>query len=265
MGVRMDSDAVVSPGWLAERLDDPDVSVVDVREGWEYDGIGHIPGAVSIPFDRFRSEEGAAGMLPDPETWRELLSGVGVGADDHLVAYDDTHGVFAARFLVTALLLGHDPAKLHLLDGDYSAWTREHETEGTTPERAPSEYRRTAPSSSPLVDTEAVADAVDSGAVLVDTRSPEEYAEAHIPGAVNLDWKALVDDETRGLKAEGVLRETLESKGILPKKRVVLYCNTARRISHTYVVLKWLGYDDVGFYEGSMTEWVAENRPTESS
>ena len=35
----------------------------------------------------------------------------------------------------------------------------------------------------------------------------------------------------------------------------MLYCNTARRISHTYVVLRHLGYGDVAFYEGSLTEW----------
>jgi thiosulfate/3-mercaptopyruvate sulfurtransferase len=40
----------------------------------------------------------------------------------------------------------------------------------------------------------------------------------------------------------------------------VLYCNTARRISHTYTVLRHLGYDDLAFYEGSLTEWEAEGR-----
>jgi len=40
----------------------------------------------------------------------------------------------------------------------------------------------------------------------------------------------------------------------------VLYCNTARRISHTYVVLRHLGFEGVAFYEGSMTEWVAAGR-----
>ena len=35
---------VVGPGWLSDRLDE--VRVVDVRERWEYEGIGHVPGAV---------------------------------------------------------------------------------------------------------------------------------------------------------------------------------------------------------------------------
>ena len=48
---------IVSTDWVADRLDA--VSVVDVRDAWEYDGIGHLPGAVNIPFDSFRAEEHA--------------------------------------------------------------------------------------------------------------------------------------------------------------------------------------------------------------
>jgi thiosulfate/3-mercaptopyruvate sulfurtransferase len=70
-----------------------------------------------------------------------------------------------------------------------------------------------------------------------------------------LDWLELVDDETRGLKSREELETILEDRGITPDHRVVLYCNTARRISHTYVVLRHLGYEHVEFYEGSLTEW----------
>ena len=51
-----------------------------------------------------------------------------VSDGDDVVAYDDMHGVFAARLLVTCELYGHDPDRLHLLDGDYSAWSRERAT-----------------------------------------------------------------------------------------------------------------------------------------
>ncbi len=245
---------VVSSTWLADRLGD--VRVVDVRDDWEFDGIGHLPGAVSIPFDRFRSADGDVGMLPGRDAWTDLLSGAGVAADDDVVAYDDTHGVFAARFLVTALLYGHDPEKLHLLDGDFSAWNRERETTTEATDVSGTVYEITEPAETPLVDFEAVEAALDDPeTVIVDTRDPAEYDEGHLPGAVNLDWRELVDDETRGLKPRDELDSILDAAGVTPDRRVVLYCNTARRISHTYVVLSHLGYDDVAFYEGSLTEW----------
>jgi thiosulfate/3-mercaptopyruvate sulfurtransferase len=254
------NESVVSTEWVTERLDD--LRVVDVRDAWEFDGIGHIPGAVNVPFDSFRSSEGDEGMLPGVETWERLLSEAGVESDDHLVAYDDTHGVFAARFLVTAELYGHSRDRLHLIDGDYSAWNRERETTTDATPVSPTEYAVREPDETPLVDYEFVVDALDDeDTAVVDTREEWEYEEAHLPGAVNLDWRELVDDETRGLKPREELEAILESNGIEPERRVLLYCNTARRISHTYVVLRSLGYEDIAFYEGSLTEWEERDGP----
>jgi thiosulfate/3-mercaptopyruvate sulfurtransferase len=272
------SEVVVTTGWLADRL--ADVVVVDVRDAWEFEGIGHVPTAVNVPFDTFRAgeheatadgpdetdDDGRQGMLPGTAAFEALLAQAGIERDDHLVAYDDHHGVFAARFLVTAELYGHDPSRLHLLDGDFTAWQRDHETATDPTEVTPTDYAATDPAdlATPLVDQNAVADAMASDAVLVDTREAWEFEEGHIPGAVRLDWRELVDDETRGLQARDELERILDSRGITRDRRVVLYCNTARRISHTYTVLRHLGYETVAFYEGSLTEWEADGRPIET-
>jgi thiosulfate/3-mercaptopyruvate sulfurtransferase len=259
----MTDDWVVSAAWLADHLGD--VRVVDVRDPWEYDSIGHVPGAVNVPFDAFRSgdRDSEGGMMPDAADWAALLGEAGITAADTIVAYDDTHGVFAARFLVTALYFGHDD--VHLLDGDYSGWTRAHEATTETSEPTPVEYELRDRRVGQFVDADAVSAALgDTGAVVVDTRDPEEFAAGHVPGAVNLNWRELVDAETRGLTSKDELESVLDAKGITRAKRVVLYCDTARRISHTFVVLSWLGFPDVSFYEGSFTDWRAKGRPVES-
>jgi len=251
---------VVDSDRVAARLEE--LRVIDVRDAWEYDGIGHLPGAVNVPFDAFRAErhaaaggEGEAGMLPGAERFGALLGDAGVSRDD-VVAYDDTHGVFAARFLVTCELYGHPTDRLHLLDGDYTAWNRDHGVERGAVEPEPATYEAAFDPAGPLIELVAVEDALgDRDAVVVDTREEWEYDEGHIPGAVRLDWRELVDEESRGLRPETELRDLLTERGITPDRRVVLYCNTARRISHTYVVLRHLGYGDVAFYEGSLTEW----------
>ncbi|QCC51082.1 sulfurtransferase [Halapricum salinum] len=259
----------VTQEWLADRLGK--VVVVDVRDGWEYDGIGHLPTAVSIPFDEFRADEHAAradgqgqGMLPGEETWESLLGEAGIAPEDDIVAYDDTHGVFAARFLVTAELYGHDPEKLHLLDGDFSAWQREREVSRDAPVVESTTYDVSPPTETPLVDMETVAAAVDGDAVLVDTRDDREFEAGHIPGAVQFDWREVVEEDSRGLKPLDEIETMLADRGITPDKRLVLYCNTARRISHTYVVLRHLGYERLEFYEGSLSEWEAAGRPLET-
>jgi len=260
---------IVSAEWVREQSD---LRIVDVRDVWEYDGLGHLPGAVSVPFDEFRatehgveSDEGR-GMLPDESDWEALLSAAGIAPGDDVLAYDDHHGVFAARFLVTADLFGHAPDRLHLLDGDFSSWQLEYETESDAPDVEPTGYDVDPPAETPLVgpdDTAAAAD--DPNAVLVDTREQREYDDGHIPGAVLLDWRDLVDNETRGILPREATLDVLESSGIVPEKRIVLYCNTARRISHTYVVLRHLGFESIDFYEGSLTEWEAEGRPLASN
>ncbi|WP_415378573.1 sulfurtransferase [Halosimplex sp. TS25] len=279
------SDIVVSAEWVADRLDE--VRIVDVRDAWEFDGIGHVPGAVNVPFDSFRADAHAAedeasdggsdadgpsgdaggdqGMLPGADVFADLLREAGITPDDRIVAYDDTHGVFAARFLVTAELYGHPRDRLHLLDGDFSAWRLDHETTSDVTEFEPSDYAVDPPAETPLVDIEAVAAAIEADdTVVVDTREAWEYEEGHIPGAVRLDWRELVDDETRGLKPREEIEAILDERGLTPDRRVVLYCNTARRISHTYTVLRHLGYPDLAFYEGSLTEWEAAGRELET-
>jgi len=262
------NDRVVSAEWLSGRLDRPELAVVDVRDAWEYDGIGHVPGAVNVPFDSFRADEhgdGEAGMLPGADVFGELLGSAGIRLDDEIVAYDDTHGVFAARFLVTAELYGHGSSKLHLLDGDYSVWNRTEPTTTETTAVDPAEYPARFRADGPLVDRAAVVTAIeDPDAVVVDTREAWEYEEGHLPGATRLDWRELVDTEARTIRPEPELRSLLEERGITPEKRIVLYCNTARRISHTYTVLRALGYPELAFYEGSLTEWQREGGAVET-
>ncbi len=261
----MDDSVIVSPDWLAARLEDPGVAVVDVRDAWEYGGIGHVPGAVNIPFDSYRDEAADdPGTLPGRETFEDLLGEAGISPDETVVVYDDTHGVFAARFRLTARAYGHEDVRL--LDGDFSAWNREHRTETEAPSIEPTAYAGTPFSfaESTLIDRAGVEAALESDAVLVDTRDPEEFSGAHLPGAVRFDWRGTVDDETRRLKPAAELETLFADRGITRDRRIVLYCNTARRISHTYAVLEALGYDHVSVYEGSLTEWLATDGEIET-
>ncbi|WP_248515106.1 sulfurtransferase [Salinarchaeum laminariae] len=270
------TELLVSTDWLADRIldeegaprSDAPVRVVDVRDAWEYDGMGHLPTAINLPFDEFRGAAGPGngddvGHLPGAEAFAELLGSHGLTREDTIVAYDDTNGVFAARFLVTALVYGFED--VHLLDGDLSAWRQSYPTNSESVRLPETDVEpiRVEGDASPLVDAEDVRAAIDDGAgpdtdahaVLLDTRDQSEYDAGHIPGAVRFDWQEAVDPQTRGVKPREELAAAFAERGITPDKRVLLYCNTSRRLSHTYVVLRWLGFDDVGIYEGSLAEW----------
>ena len=249
---------LADPSWLADHIDDPAVRIVDVRESWEYDSIGHLPGAVSIPFASYRDRDSAdPGTLPGANAFAELLGAAGISPADTIVAYDDPPGVFAARFVLTALAYGHRDVRL--LDGDFSAWRQQYETTTASPETDPVAYETLGlAKDAPIVRTEDVQAAVESGErTLIDTREAWEYEEGHLPGAVRLDWMELVDEDTRGIKPKDEIEKLLAARGIDTDRSrpIVLYCNTSRRLSHTFVVFRSVGFEDVAVYEGSLTAW----------
>ena len=71
---------------------------------------------------------------------------------------------------------------------------------------------------------------VSDGAVLLDVRSPEEYAEGHLPGAINLPV--------------GELRARVSDLG--PRSRgVVTYCRSGGRSARAATILRELGFSEV--------------------
>jgi rhodanese-related sulfurtransferase len=80
---------------------------------------------------------------------------------------------------------------------------------------------------------------------LLDVRTPQEFAEGHIAGAVNVPHDQLA---TR-------LAE-------VPKdKDVVLYCRSGRRAEIAAEVLAANGYTRLSHLEGDMIAWTEQGRP----
>lgn len=250
-----DQFAVIDPADLGNAVD----AIVDVREQRHFEEVGHVPDAVNVPYDSFRDPSSVStGKLPAREEFETLLGERGISPTDDIVAYDDERGVYAARFLLTAAAFGHE-GDLRLLDGGFDAWRQQGPVETRFPDRADTTYEAAAIDDDLVFDRNAVEAAVDGHALLIDTRTPAEYEQSHIPGAVQLSWEDLL---TNGrLQPAEELDELLEMKGIDRGRQIVLYCNTARRLSHTFVVLADLGFEDLAFYEGSLTDWVRAESP----
>jgi rhodanese-related sulfurtransferase len=82
---------------------------------------------------------------------------------------------------------------------------------------------------------------------VLDVRTPQEYAEGHVPGAVNVPH-----DQVASRLAE------------VPKdKDVVIYCRSGRRAALAAEVLEAQGYSRLSHLEGDMNAWVEKGRPVE--
>ncbi len=118
-----------------------------------------------------------------------------------------------------------------------------------------------------LIETEELAKLVDEPALrIVDLRTPEEYAEGHIPGAVHLRWQALDDLKANqeGLPIPKALAEELFSGvGIGDTTRVVAYDGPKTPFGATrlFFVLEFFGHDKVRVLNGGFKKWAQEGRP----
>jgi len=255
---------VIEPEELEARLGDDDVLLVDLSKPATYRQY-HIPGAVSLEYGRLvRAEKPVMGLLPEPERLAEVLGGLGLTPELHVVAYDDEGGGKASRLLWTLDVIGH--GQFSLLNGGLHAWANEgHSLDNQPVKPEPTTYPVGGEFRDGIADREYILARLDDpGVALVDARTPEEFSGAkrlaerggHIPGAVNLNWLETMDRRRnlRLLPAEA-LRATLEGLGISPDREVITYCQSHHRSAHTYVMLKWLGYPKVKGYPGAWSEW----------
>ncbi|MEP0712921.1 rhodanese-like domain-containing protein [Algoriphagus sp.] len=90
----------------------------------------------------------------------------------------------------------------------------------------------------------------NKGAVRVlDVRTPEEVAEGHLAGAINLDYN------TNNFKNE---------LAKLDKKRTYLvYCKVGARSDNAAKLMKEAGFTHVYALEGGLDSWIKEGKPIE--
>ena len=267
------SDPLVSTAWLAERLGDPDVRVVDgswwmpaeARSGHAEFLEAHIPGAVFFDIDRIADHEtDLPHMLPSPDAFAQAAGRLGLSRYATVVAYD-TFGVrAAARVWWTLRVMGFE--KVFVLDGGLRAWR----AKGRAVESGEAFPQPTAVSHAfePALlrnvdDIRALL--TSKAAQIVDARSGPrfrgEVAEpraglrsGHMPGARNLPFDSLLQADGR-MKPAAELAQLFRSAGVDLDQPVVTSCGSGITASVLALALARLGRDQAAVYDGSWTEW----------
>ena len=263
-------EALVETAWLAERLSDPALRVIEVDEDTSAYQKGHIPGAIGWNWSTDLHAPVGRDYL-SKDALAELLSRSAV-SDATVILYGGNNNWFAAYAYWILKLRGFDAVRL--LNGGRKKWeleSRELVTE--IPVYPGREYRIETPERPGIrAMRDDVLDVIGSNrAGLVDVRSPEEFrgeklapdhlpgeqaqVPGHIPGAVNVPWmRAANDDGT--FKSADELHDLYTRLGITPDRQVIAYCRIGERSSHTWFALtELLGYPDVKNYDGSWTEY----------
>jgi thiosulfate/3-mercaptopyruvate sulfurtransferase len=262
------SGLMISTAGLRRRLDDPDLTIVDVRalhayNGWRTDGAargGHIPGAVAFPAAWLST-------VDDAEVGR-LLASKEIVTSQEVVLYGDS-SIDVAAVAGRLGALGHTTVRVY--EGGWSEWAADE----TLPAERLQHYER-------LVHDDWLRELLDGGEpeaapagrfllLHVNFGVPEEYEENHLPGALYLDTNQLENPVDWNRRSPEEIEAALRGLGITHDTTVILYGRDtegdanekwpgrrAGQIAATRaaMILHYAGIDDVRLLDGGYDAWV---------
>jgi thiosulfate/3-mercaptopyruvate sulfurtransferase len=262
----------VTTEWLAARLHDPDLVILDASWHMPATGrdphaeylAGHIPGAVFFDIDGIADKTtDLPHMLPTPEDFAHMVGGLGIGDGMTIVAYDETGLMSSPRAWWTFRAMG--PKDVRILEGGGPRWRAEGrpiEAGNVTRPLATFTAAYDPAEVADLAEVRKALKAVDRQ--VVDARAAARFIgeapeprpglkSGHMPGAANLPFPNLVEDGA--LKPAAELREIFAGADVDLDKPMVTSCGSGITAAVVALAARVAGAKDVAVYDGSWAEW----------
>ena len=265
---------LVSPSWLAERLQNPDTVIldatlppvgvvppVDTRSRYL---AKHIPGAVFFDIEELSDHSTPLPhMLPSPEMFARGVSALGVSDAMTIVIYEQD-GVFSAP-RAWWMLRTFGAQEVYILDGGLRDWIAAgFPTESEAVQRAAASFNA-------KFDHYAVKDFADIGrmiaghAQILDARSAGRFtgtlpeprpgiSSGHMPGATSVPFTELVEDGR--LKSVEKLLDIFAAKDVDLQQPITTTCGSGVTAAVIALGLEVAGAKQVSLYDGSWAEYA---------
>jgi 3-mercaptopyruvate sulfurtransferase SseA/NADH dehydrogenase FAD-containing subunit len=260
--------------WLEKNLDEPNLRIIDCRDGPGDYYESHVPRAVHMDYKD--TEDAARVHVLSPGEAARVFGELGIGDGNEVVIYDDAGGSYAGRIWWTLFYYGHEKARI--LNGGWKKWVAEkrpYTREIPKPKLAAFTPR-------PRESVRATAGEVlkkidDPNTMIFDTRGAVEYfgileklgykkrarRGGHIPSARRVNWTRSLLGGARTMKPASELDKMFKEESFDPHKETITYCQSGARSGHELFALRLLGYDNVKNYDGSWKEWGNGDYPVE--
>jgi thiosulfate/3-mercaptopyruvate sulfurtransferase len=274
-------DPLVSTDWLAARLDDPHVKIIDAS--YKMPGVlplpsddflaAHIPGSVFFNVNTIADpNDPRPHMYPSAEQFARDVSALGISSDDTIVAYDSGAWVAAPRAWWMFLSFGHP--KMKVLDGGLQKWLREgRPTHSDSVTSKPGRFRAQLDPSYVRSKEQLLDNLRTKNEQLVDARPRPRFEGAvaepwpgrrsgHIPGSRNVPYAELFDAKTGAMKPLEELRKAFAGAGVDMTRPIVTTCGSGVSALVLTLALYRLGVRGTALYDGSWAEWGLPEGPS---
>ena len=264
----------VTTAWLAARLAEPDVQVIDGswylpgqnrNAGAEFEQ-GHIPGAIVFDIDAIadRSTD-LPHMLLDADSFAREAGALGIASDKTLVVYDGAGLFSAARVWWTLRYFG--APRVVVLQGGLPLWKAEGRPLESGPAQAQPAVFAAKCATSRVANLGSVREILSSGsAQVVDARPAARFRgdapeprpgieSGHMPGSLNLPFSEIVHDGQ--LDEPAALRSHFERAGVDLDRPIVTTCGSGVSAAILVLALETLGKPDAVLYDGSWADYAS--------
>lgn len=269
-------DSLVSTDWLAARLGEADVAIIDAS--WHLAATGrdakadylteHIPGARFLDLAALNDPHSPVGKtLPGPEQAAVILAALGLSRDQRIVVYDASPLKSSAR--AWFILRGNGFERLAILDGGFDKWQAEGRPVTSGASEAQASRLLPRPFTGPVIrKDQVIANLGSRAAQVVDARDAGRFTGetvdtvhnlpgGHIPGARNLFYRDLFNADGT-LLSDAELRTAFATAGIDLARPIVASCGSGVTASVLLFALHRLGVETAALYDGSWSEWGAD-------
>jgi len=261
---------------------------LDGRDGRSEFATGHIPGAVFVDVDQdladHHNTDPRQGRhpLPTPERFASAMSLLGISDDSHVIAYDDTGGMTAARLVVMLRMIGRSAS---LMNGGLRAWIAHSDgslERGEPQLRTAAQFTAVPWPKDRLIDVQdllAIVTTDDSAdnSVLLDARATNRFEgrapeavptldprPGHIPGAANAPWAAVLDAETSLLLPPPDIARHFADLGVSNSSEPIAYCGSGISACLNVIALEYAELPSARLFVTSWSGWASDpDLPTE--